>query len=94
MADMIKKLKAMDDAAILTQFGFDKKVTKFKEDLERGDKLTGDARDKLNETLEKAFQPSTYVIEDLGWQIDRAEKKAKCGPTDFVNSCGCADHID
>lgn len=97
MTDIISQLKGMDDATLSKKIGFADKLANFRADLERADKLSGDSRTKVAEAINKAFTPSSYIIEDLGWQVDRAEKSTKkdsCAATDFVNECGCTDHID
>lgn len=92
MADIITQLKAMDDASLMKKIGFADKLQKFRTDLDRADKLTGDARNGVIAEINKAFTPSSYVIEDLGWRVDSAERKAAKlakGASDFVNECGC-----
>lgn len=96
MADIIDELLGMDDAALTAKLGFADRVKSFKMDLERASKLTGDGRTDVASSLTKMFVPSTYAADDLGWKVDRAEKKAKgkLTPTDLVNECGCCDPID
>lgn len=97
MPDIIDELKGLDDAALLKKFGFADKISKFKADLEEAAKLPEKGREHIARNLEKAFQPSSYIVEDVGWQVEREQRKAaklEAEATDFVNECGCCEQID
>ena len=89
MADMISELVGMDDTALAAKLGFDDQVASFKKQMERADKLTGDARDKVLRQLTSMFTPQSYAISDIGYTIDRAEakNKGKTTPADIVSCC-------
>jgi hypothetical protein len=89
MADLIDELLGMDDAALATKLGFNDRVKQFKADLTRASKLQGDGRKKVATTLSKMFTPQSYAVEDLGWQIDSAERKAngKTSPAEIAGCC-------
>jgi hypothetical protein len=92
MADIIDELLGMDDAALSKKIGFADKLQVFKNDIGRASKLSGDARTKVVDHLKRTFAPSSYAIEDIGYTVDRAEKKAdgKTTPEDITNCC-CGD---
>lgn len=87
--DTIDSLLSLDDAALGKKLGFADKVTAFKLDLERAKKLDQDGKAKVNAHLAKMFTPDSYRVDDLGWKIDQAEKKAKTGssPGEIAGCC-------
>lgn len=94
MADLIEELSGLDDNALSAKLGMADKLKEFKSNLARASKLEGKARAKVVAHLTRTFTPHTYEIEDLSWQIDRAEGKDKCGPAQLVADCGCMDEED
>lgn len=90
MADIIEELSGMDDAALAVKLGFSDKVKSFREDLARAAKLQGKPRAKIEDHLTRMFTPDTYRIDDMKWQLERAEQKAagKTTPCEIVETCG------
>lgn len=87
MADLIDELTALDDKALAVKLGFDDKVKAFRGDLARAAKLEGDGRKKVVNHLTRMFTPQSYAIEDLGYTLDRAEKKGKTTPAEMAGCC-------
>lgn len=92
MADIISELAGLDDGALSTKIGFTAKLKTIKDNLAKADALTGEPRKKIVKDLERGLAPSTYVFEDLEWQIKHAQQKEKtgCSPADVI-SCACGD---
>lgn len=94
MTDIIDELLAMDDAALSEKMGLTQKLLAFKEDLAEAAKLSGDNRSEVAETVTKAFMPSAYAIDDLGYTIDRINRKKAdkdgTSPSEITDCC-CGD---
>lgn len=92
MPDLIDELLGMDDAALGKKLGFDDKVKQFKVDLTRAAKLKDDGRKQIVGRLTRMFTPDTYMVGDMSYELERAEKKeqGKTTPESIVNCC-CGD---
>lgn len=90
MADIIDDLLALDDGALSEKLGLQDRVKTFREDLEKANTLSGDAREKVVRHVNEIFTPKQYAVEDLSWQVKHAAQKAKTGssPSEIVG-CGC-----
>lgn len=90
MADQIKALLALDDAELSVKLGYAKKIESFKEDLMEADKLTGEARDEVNEKIDQMLTPNIWP-EDLKHSIERAKRKGAKGnkttPASVLDGC-------
>jgi hypothetical protein len=72
----IKTLRAMDDAQLLDILGLVNTLNDFKEDLEEADKLSGKAREEVQERINNMLSPRIYPG-DLGYAIEDAQRRAK-----------------
>lgn len=92
MADLISELAGKSDDELAKVVGFDQKLKSIRENLEKANGLSGEARKKVVKALERGMAPSTFVFEDLDWQIKDAERQEKTGasPSEIVNCC-CGD---
>ena len=90
MADDIKSLLALDDAALTAKLGLDTRLASFKEELAEADKMEGKAREHVESRLKEMFSPKVY-IDDLKYAVESAERMGKksSGPCDLVEACGC-----
>lgn len=94
MADQIKTLLALDDAELSAKLGYTKKLEGFKEDLMEADKLTSDARKKVEDRLESMFTPNIWP-DELHHVVESAKRKAsgKTTPESVLEGCcePCSD---
>jgi hypothetical protein len=88
----IADLKKKTDAELIELFGYDRKLEDFKEALEEGDKLTGKAREKVEDRINEMLTPRVYP-EDLKYTVESAKRSAKTGK-EAMNDCCCASVID
>lgn len=88
MPDIIDTLAGLDDAALMAKLGFDKKLSKAKEDLAELAKLpAGDARTNAVEKVNNLLNPTIYS-DELGWIKESAERKvAKSAAAEM---CDCS----
>lgn len=95
MADIITELKGLDDAALSTRLGYDKKLSEFKSDIELADGLKGDARKNVADKIDRMLSPNIYP-EEIKWAVQREQRKeAKATTPDSVLSdCGCVEPYD
>lgn len=90
MADLISETLAKDDAAIAKLLGVDAKVKEFKDSLAEADKLSGDARKRVLNKLQRQLTPHVYP-DELKWAVEEEGRKAagKTTPCSVVRDCGC-----
>lgn len=93
--DLIDQLSNMSDAELLKRVGLADKLEGFKQDLERAKALSGRPRARINEAIDKAInpKPASYIVEDLSWQVERAEERQVKDATDFINSQDIRDPL-
>jgi len=89
MADIIDELVGLDDAALAKKLGFEDKVKQFKLDLARAAKLKDKGRAQIAARLTRMFTPDTYLVGDMSYELDRAEKKdqGKTTPSEIASCC-------
>lgn len=91
MTDAIDKVVAMDDPTLMTTLGLKQQLDEFKEAAKEAATLTGDARKKVAESLERQLTPRVYPSE-LKYEVERAKRKATDGPTPAsMVDCCCGD---
>lgn len=83
----IAELKAMDDAKLLEVLGFQQQVDQFKAQIAEADSLKGDAREKVEEEIQRMFTPHVYPG-DLKYSIERAKRKNRTGKEEAA-CCSC-----
>lgn len=90
--DMLEELLALSDADLSEKLGYDDKLEQFKADLAAAKKLTGKARDRVNQSLNDMFTPRDYAAQDFHWAVQDAGNKAagKTTPQSIVDCC-CGD---
>jgi hypothetical protein len=88
----IKALLKLDDTGLAEILGFNRKVAAFREDLQEADKLTGKAREEVQERVDEMLTPNVYPG-DLGYAIERATRKKQSGK-EALADCSCTSVMD
>jgi hypothetical protein len=74
----IKDLKTKSDAELLELLGYTNKLAEFKTNIAEADKLTGKARELVEQRVQDMMTPNVYPTE-IKWAIEDATRKSKGG---------------